>query len=33
LGFHMQHFQADVAFSFQQIIGYTPYLSLRYEFR
>jgi hypothetical protein len=33
LGFHMQRFQADMAFSFQQIVGYTPYLSLRYAFR
>jgi hypothetical protein len=33
LGFRMQRFQADVAFSFQQLIGYTPYLSLRYDFR
>ncbi len=33
LGFHMQNFQADLAFSFQQIVGYTPHLSLRYVFR
>jgi len=33
LGFIMQNFQADLAFSFQQILGYTPYLSLRYEFK
>ncbi len=33
LGFHSQHFQADLAFSFQQIVGYTPYLSMRYVFR
>ncbi len=33
LGFSMQNFQADLAFSFQQILGYTPYLSLRYVFK
>lgn len=33
LGFHMRSFQADLAFSFQQIVGYTPYLSFRYVFR
>ena len=33
LGLTMHNFQADLAFSFQQIIGYTPYLSLRYVFK
>ena len=33
LGFNLQNFHADLAFSFQQILGYTPYLSLRYVFR
>jgi hypothetical protein len=33
LGFHKYNFQADLAFSFQQILGYTPYFSLRYVFR
>ncbi len=33
LGIHMRHFRADLAFSFQAIAGYTPYLSLRYVFR
>lgn len=33
LGFHLRSFQADVAFSYQQIVGYTPYLSFRYVFR
>jgi hypothetical protein len=33
LGFRLQRFQADIAFSFRQIVGYTPYLSLSYVFR
>ncbi len=33
LGFRMQNFQADLAFSYQQIAGYTPYLSLQYVFK
>ena len=33
LGFTVQDFQADLAFSFQQILGYSPFLSLRYAFK
>jgi hypothetical protein len=33
LGFRLHNFQANIAFSFQQIAGYTPYLSLKYDFR
>jgi hypothetical protein len=33
VGFQKFSFQADLAFSFQQILGYTPYFSIRYVFR
>lgn len=33
VGFNMQNFMADLAFSFQQVVGYTPYLSMRYVFK
>lgn len=33
VGFHKFNFQADLAFSYLQILGYTPYFSLRYVFR
>ena len=33
VGFNMHNFQADLAFSFQQFVGYTPSFSLRYAFK
>ncbi|MCK4748430.1 MAG: hypothetical protein KAT15_15370, partial [Bacteroidales bacterium] len=33
VGFNMQNFMADLAFSFQQVVGYTPYFSMRYVFK
>jgi hypothetical protein len=32
-GFRLQGFHADVAFSYHQIAGYTPHLSIRYVFK
>ena len=33
LGFRMYNFRTDVAFSYHQIIGYTPYFSLHHMFK
>lgn len=33
LGFLRQNFQADLAFSFQPVLGYSPYLSFLYVFK
>jgi len=33
LGFKMRNIQADVAFSHQQVLGYTPHLSIQYIFK
>ena len=33
IGFNLAGFQASLAFSYQQLLGYTPYFSLHYVFR
>lgn len=33
IGFNILNFHASMAFSFQQLVGYTPYFSLQYVFK
>jgi hypothetical protein len=33
IGFQMIGFHASLAFSYQQLVGYTPYFSLQYAFK